>query len=48
LIKFAPSEIHEVVADIYNEMARTGEVPDEISEGILVPLPKPGKNRDHP
>jgi hypothetical protein len=48
LIKFAPSEIHEVVADIYNEMARTGEVPDEISEGILVPLPKPGKKQGPP
>ncbi len=45
LIKHSPEIIHQKIADIFNEIARTGEVPEEIIMGILGPLPKPGKPR---
>ena len=48
MIKHSPEIIHQKIADIFNEMARTGEVPEEIIMGILVPLPKPGKPRGPP
>ena len=45
LIKYATKEIHKEIADIFNEMANTGEIPLEIKTGILTPLQKPGKKR---
>ena len=41
LIKYAPTTTHKIIADIFNEMARTGDFPKKI--GILNPLPKPKK-----
>ena len=29
-------------------MAKTGNIPDEVIEGVLVPLPKPGKPQGPP
>ena len=48
MIKYGPDQIHERIAEVFNEMAKTGEVPEEIVQGILVPLPKPGKPRGPP
>ena len=42
-VKYGPPEIHEGVAKLLNEMARTGEYPEQIKQGILKPLRKPGK-----
>ena len=42
MIKYSHKIIHQNIAEIYNEMAKTGEFPEEIIQGILVPLPKPG------
>lgn len=43
LIKNAPTKILEVIADIYNNLAETGDCPKEITYGLLRPLQKPGK-----
>ena len=48
LIKYSPGIIHEKISDIFNEIAKTGETPEEMIEGILVPLPKPGKKLGPP
>ena len=44
-IKYAPEIIHSEIASIFNEMAQTGNYPDEINLGVLTPLQKPGKKR---
>ena len=43
MIKYSPKTVYQQIADIFSEMAKTGNIPDEVIEGILVPLPKPGK-----
>ncbi len=43
LIKHGSNIIHEGIAEIFNIIAETGQYPEEIKEGILIPLPKPGK-----
>ena len=48
MLKHSPKIIHRRIAEIFNDMAKTGEVPEEIILGILVPLPKPGKPRGPP
>ena len=48
LIKYGPETICEGIAEIYNIMAETGEFPTEVKEGILIPLPKPGKKSGPP
>ena len=48
LIKYGPSVLNDRIAEIYNDMARTGEYPIEVKEGILIPLPKPGKKQGPP
>ena len=48
LIKNSPTEIHQIMADIYNKAAETGEFPEELVAGILTPLQKPGKTRGPP
>ena len=35
LIKYAPDRIHERIAKIYNNMAETGDIPKEVTYGIL-------------
>ena len=41
-IKYAPPPVHNQIAKILNEVARTGNYPEEMDTGILIPLPKPG------
>ena len=48
LLKFAPSVIYEEIANILNIIAATGTYPKEIKQGILVPIPKPGKRQGPP
>ena len=43
LIKYGPEIIHKHIADILNHAAETGDYPEEIKLGQLLPLPKPGK-----
>ena len=42
MIKYIPKIAYQQIADIFNEIAKTGNIPDEVIEGVLVPLPKPG------
>ena len=43
LIKYAPLSIRNEIADIFNNVARTGEQVTGLILGILRPLQKPGK-----
>ncbi len=40
MIKHSPEVVHSRIAQIFNDMAKTGEVPEEVIMGILVPLPE--------
>ena len=42
MIKYNPTFVYQHITDIFNEIAKTGNIPDEVIEGVLVPLPKPG------
>ena len=48
LLKHAPYEIYEHIANIYNKMSETGDIPDEITHGLLRALQKPGKAKGPP
>ena len=48
MIKNAPSTVHQLIADIYNTTAETGEFPEELVAGVLTPLQKPGKAKGPP
>jgi hypothetical protein len=43
LVKNGPNVLFESIANIFNEIAESGIVPNELTEGILIPLQKPGK-----
>ncbi len=47
-LKYGPDEINDGIAELLNEVARTGKYPKEVKEGILIPLPKPGKKKGPP
>ena len=44
-IKYADIIIHEHIADIYNEVARKGNYPEELKLGLLLPIQKPNKKQ---
>ena len=48
MIKYIPKIVYQQITDIFNEMAKTGKIPDEIIEGVLLPLPKPVKPQGPP
>ena len=48
LIKHGPTEITDGIVNILNKIAETGIYPKELNEGILIPLPKPGKKQGPP
>ena len=48
LLKYSPEVIHSRITEIFNSLARSGEYPEELKEGILVPLPKPRKPQGPP
>ena len=35
LIKYAPEEVHQIIANIYNTAAETGDFPRELTHGLL-------------
>ena len=43
LLKYGPTIVFDIIANILNKAAETGDKPIEISLGHLVPLPKPDK-----
>ena len=45
LIKYAPIELHEKIAEIFNRISETGEFVVELVLGLLRPLQKPGKKK---
>lgn len=47
-VKYRRTEINEGVANLLKNSARTGEYPKQIKQGILKPLPKPGKKTGPP
>ena len=48
VMKYSPKIVYQRVTYIFNEMTKTGNIPDEVLEGVLVPLPKPGKPQGPP
>ena len=42
-IKYAPKEVDELIAEILNIAAETGDVPKELVQGTLYAIQKPGK-----
>ena len=48
MIKYSPKIVYQQIADIFNEMAKSGNIPDEVIEGVLISLPKPGKPQGPP
>ncbi len=42
-LKYCSSLITKGIATLLNSISKTGNYPKEIKEGVLVPLPKPGK-----
>ena len=47
-IKHALLPIFEEIAEIYNETAATGNFPSALIHGLLLPIPKPGKQKGPP
>ena len=43
MIKYIPKIVYQQIAYIFNEIAKSDNIPDEVIEGVLVPFPKPGK-----
>ena len=43
LLKYSPEVIHSRIAEIFNSIASSGEYPEELKEGILVPPPQTRK-----
>ena len=43
MLKYAPDILHELLADIYNNILETGEHPPELTLGIITPTQKPEK-----
>ena len=44
-LKHSPTIVYSKIAQMFNEIAKTGKFPDEISEGFLIPLQKSGKKK---
>ena len=45
MIKYGPMEVFEEISKIYNEIAATGNYPVELTQGIISPIQKPGKQK---
>ena len=43
MLKSTPDILHELLADICNNISETGEHPPELTLGIITPIQKPGK-----
>lgn len=47
MIKNLPYRTKEALLDVYNRIYDEGKIPDRWKEGIVVPIPKTGKNQLH-
>ena len=47
-LKSGPAVVNRLIADILNTIAATGDFPEEMKKGVLVPLQKPGKSKGPP
>ena len=47
-LKYAPTKLHRIIAEILNHACETGEYPEELSTALLTPLQKPGKEKGPP
>ena len=45
MIKHSPEEIHCGIDRLLNHMVKTSNYPNELEQGILVPLPNPWKKQ---
>ena len=43
MLKSTPDILHELLADIYNNISETGEHPPVLTLGTITPIQKPGK-----
>ena len=43
MLKSAPNILHELLADIYNNISESGDHPPELTLGTLTTVQKPGK-----
>ena len=48
MLKYAPISVYEIIAEIFNLMAATGDYPIEIVQGVFCQLLKPGKKMGPP
>ena len=48
MIRYSHKIVYQQIADIFNEIAKMGNIADEVIEGVLEPLPKPGKPQGPP
>ena len=44
-IKYADENIHMIIASLFNDVAETGNHPEELQVGVLTPLQKPNKKQ---
>ncbi len=47
-LKYGPEEINEGIAKLLNDISRTGNHPNELQEGILIPSQSLERRKDHP
>ena len=47
-LKSGSDMTYELIADMLNHIAETGDIPQEMNTGVLIPLQKPGKKRGPP
>ena len=47
-IKYGPDQLFQQISNIFNRVAETGDDPQELTQGILRALQKPGKEKGPP
>ncbi len=47
-LKYSPKIINEGIVILLNSTSKSGKYPKEVKEGVLIPLPKPGKKKGPP
>ena len=45
ILKYLPSDALETLLNIMNEMWRTGKFPEDWHKAVIIPIPKPGKDK---
>ena len=44
-IKYAPKHVHQGIANLLNEVAEIGTFTQELQNGLIIPIQKPGKQK---